>query len=155
MGAHVPFNSEELNFLNNFYTRFQLGTEPYPQRYPEGLHRFTMRGCGWDKTTLASLRESLGDGFRDEADLLDYCQAHSDKYLNQTPAEFYAEIDAVMGELGISTEVIARHLNVKVHEQQTRSLDGSGPFVDDLNLPLRPIYQALRERGYNKKELWG
>ena len=155
MGAHVPFNQEELVFLNNFYTRFQLGTEPHPQKYPEGLHRFTMKACGWEKTKRASLKESVGSGFHDEVDLLDYYQAHSDKYLDQTPAEFYVEVDTVMTELGISAEEIARYLNIKVHEQQTRPPGRSGPFVDDLNLPLRPIYQALRERGYNKKDLWG
>jgi hypothetical protein len=96
----------------------------------------------------------VGRSFVDEADLLDYCSAHSDKYLDQTPAQFYAEIETVMVDLGISVDEITTYLNVKVHDEKTRDFGGTGMIEDTLNLPLRPIYQALRERGYNKKDLW-
>lgn len=153
MGVHITFDPDELNFLNNFFTRFPLGIEPYLHKYPEGLYRYTMSGIAWKKTKRVSLKELVGEVFRDEADLLDHCEAYSDKYLDQTPAEFCAEINLVMNELGISVQEITRYLNIKVHEQKI-GLPEDTPFVDDLNLPLRPIYQALRERGYNKKDLW-
>lgn len=154
MGAHVPFDPQELRFLNNFYTRFPYGTAPHPNMYPNGLHRFTSERIPLSMTKRQDLEE-IRSTFPTEVAFQDFCSKYSDRYLDQTATEFYTEIDDVMDELGISMSTVTYHLNVELYKwhNQSQSEKNVDTAADSINSPLRPIYQALRERGYNWKDL--
>lgn len=145
MGQYVPFDQSELSLLNNFFCHFPVGNEPYKNPRPQGMYR-TAHAKNWNKMTRELLAEQpIEDVQRD------YLQK-SDKFLDQSAAEFYAEIDRTVMELGVSMDVISKAINIYHHNQCGEIGEESGRHMDDL---LRPIYRALRQKGYNKPELWG
>lgn len=155
MGAYVPYDPETEVFLNNFFTRFPLNDG---SDFSNGIYRTCLADC-WDVPIRTKLR-SVYLEVKFSGSLEDYCAKHSDKYLAQTPREFFAELDSTVVEVGLSLEAIA----AKIHSYQAASKHlFESPEArrlveqasEELNSYLTPVYVALREKGYNRKELRG
>lgn len=147
MGQYVPFDSAELSLLNNFFCHFPIGNDPYPNRKPNGFYR-TAHGEHWNTKILELVR---GFPFQSKDSLHRYCEGKSDKYLAGTFAEFYAEVDRTVEELGMFMVVVSRTINVYEHNQREAGPEGAR-HLDEF---LAPIYVALRNKGYNKADLCG
>ena len=147
MGQYVPFTQNELLFLNNFFCHFPIGNDPYPNRYPNGMYRTAHEG-DWNMKMLEIVQKFP---FQSEDTRCRYCESKSDKYLGQTPAEFYTEVDRTVEELGMSVSVVSRTINAYHHNQRDVGKEGA-KHLDEF---LAPIYAALRNNGYNKADLWG
>jgi hypothetical protein len=151
MGAYVPYNPEVEKFLNNFYTRFPSGTGPFPY----GLARFVLNDC-WNKTNQERLREIYSHS---EEEFQDHCSRVSDRYLAETPEQFFAELDKTVLEVGLSFDQIKER--IKTYSAAGDSIGGDDRtnirqhHMNILNDYLIPVYKALRLKGYNIKELWG
>ncbi len=144
MGAYVPYDESQEGFLNNFHERFPLGESLMPK---EGLARFVIhRENSWDiinRTRFGNIfkkNKSLGD-------VHEFCFRFSDKFLDQTPREFFTEVDKTALECRLSVESITERIVL------ARGTDLQTYLARDDY--LRPVYIALRMKGYNKKELWG
>ena len=131
MGKYVPYELTKENFLNNFHTRFP---SERLQAHPEGLSRSVAKAY-WNETYRNVLRDMLG-----QVDFTKYCTRRSDLYLDQTPGQFFEEVDRTVFEVGLSLGNIAKKINNGVDEE--------------LHDYIRPVYVALREKGYNQAELW-
>ena len=145
MGQYIPFDQSELSLLNNFFCHFPIGNDPYKNPRPQGMYR-TASAKNWNRTT----REFLAEQPAEEVQR-DYF-GKSDKYLDQSVAEFYAEVDRTVEELGISMFVISKKINKYLYTQRGEEGEERGKRVDEL---LGPIYAALRNKGYNRPELYG
>jgi hypothetical protein len=138
MAEHVPFDEEELLFLNNCWCHFILGEKA---TIPQGPYR-THHEDDWDIPMCTSIRCF-------EQDIIDYYhQECSDKKLGQTPAEFYAELDKTIVEVGLSVDLVAETISAYLVERKTNHSAKIEPF-------LAPIYKAFRLKGYNRLDLWG
>ncbi|MDO8593806.1 MAG: hypothetical protein Q7R59_02835 [bacterium] len=102
----------------------------------------------WNTKMLEIMQEFP---FQSEDTRRRYCESKSDKYLGQTPAEFYAEVDRTVGELQMSMSVVSRTINAYFHNQREAGHEGS----KRIDIFLSPLYAALRNKGYNKSDLWG
>lgn len=147
MGKYVPLEAEELRFLNNFFCHFPIGNDPYPNCKPKGFYRTAHEGH-WNTKILELVREFP---FQSKDSLHRYCEGKSDKYLDGTFAEFYAEVDRTVEELGMPMAIVSRTVNAYEHNQREGSPEGTRR-LDEF---LAPIYAALRIKGYNKDDLWG
>jgi len=151
MGQYIPFDSAELPFLNNFFAHFPVGNDPYPAAIPEGLYRMTGHLASfWGKT----YKESMIESGLSESELQDYYSDRSDKRLNQTPEQFYAEVDRTVQELGMDMTLIQKTINIFLHDSRVESCENSLELSKILDEFLAPVYVALRNRGYNKADLW-
>jgi hypothetical protein len=152
MGQYVPYDESESKFLNNFFCHFCIGDEPYKINLPaEGHYRGLLTDC-WNRTQFEHCKES--GIFNDDEDLQRYCENKSDKRLNQTPAEFYAEVDQTIIEVGMTIELVAQTINAYLHERRGKIGDMACEIQNKLESFLLPIYIALRKKGYNKADLW-
>ena len=131
MGQHVPYDPAKETFLNNFHVRFPSDRLP---AHLEGLSRGTARNY-WNETYRSVLQIML-----EKVDFAKYCAVRSDLYLDQTPEQFFEVVDRTVLEVGLSLESIAEKINIGVDKE--------------LHDYLRPIYVALRQKGYNQAELW-
>lgn len=147
MGQHVPFDPKAEAFNNNFFQHFPIGNDPHPSRLPEGMYRMAAKGH-WEVCNRVYIKEEWPQYY--EAD----CQEYSELYLEQTPAVFYVVIDQIVRELGLSMDEVSRTINRLRHIQEGRGPDATKSMFD-LSDYLQPIYIALRNKGYNKPELWG
>jgi hypothetical protein len=154
MGQHVPYNPEDEAFINNFFCRFPYGEG---SAYPEGTTRFSY-AKHWDDVIRQSIRNSL-ERISSKVDFIDYCATRSDLYLDQTPRQFFAELDRTVVELGLSVEAITA--KIRTFHSASKSLfnsDDSRRVANnasrEMNEYLKPVYIALRRKGYNKADLW-
>lgn len=155
MGIYVPYNPKNEEFLNNFYTRFPVGEGSSP----EGLYRMLVARY-LDQTNRIYFQSQIKTSFKDQKDMDDYCSKYSDLYLDQTPKQFIATLDETVVELGLSIEQIIQ--NNQRSNEASKDLFVNDEFRAICILAstnrdnyLRPVYAALRGKGYNKKELWG
>ncbi len=145
MGQHIPLNDEDLGFLNNFFCHFRFGES---QVMPDGLYR-TVRASYWhivQREYMKSEAKMYG------GNLAEYFSSRSDKALDQTPAEFYNEVDRTTIEVGCNVEVIMEMILDFQKPNNTR--EQTFEKFDALEKYIRPIYTALRQKGYNRSDLW-
>lgn len=158
MGQHVPFNDEELAFLNNFFCHFRWGDTPYEMAFPEGLYRANLHDV-WDKTFLENATEFFTK--HSPPDFLDkslerLITERSDLILSQTPQQFFAVVEETIREVGLTAEEVARTINTYLHEREKIPIpdfEQSFVFHHRLDDFLAPIYLALRKKGYNRVDL--
>jgi hypothetical protein len=143
MGAHVPYDPDTEMFLNNFYTRFPSGIGTYPQ----GLDRATWES-DWHKTHREVFRS--WDTFTSVEDFDDFCSRLSDRYLDETPEQFFAELDRTVIEVGLSPDIIMEKIQASKNDHLSSREESL-----DRDEYLKPVYIAMRNKGYNKKELFG
>lgn len=115
--------------LNNFFFYF-----PGPNGYREGL-----QSRGQWKTPF---REFISPDLR------------SDKRLDQTPEQFYTEIDATVAEIGMELEDVSAFLCRFFAEGGTSNDEDDARF-EELWKTLSPIYVALRKKGYTSQDVTG
>ncbi len=162
MGKYVPYEETEVLSghgvpdLNNFLSHFRFLEKPKEtsvcdEYFPDGMYRVFAKD-EWDVTYRAQINEILRGASTESFD--EYCAGRSDKCLNQTPRQFYAEFDGVVERLGISPDVIAKKINAYLMQRRSIPREESLRLNAKLNIFLLPIYIALREVGYNKKDLW-
>jgi len=155
MNGYEPFTDEEIaplpgetvfrrymRVLNNFHMHFPAGNSPHNYEdepiFSEGYYRFMANEAGWDST----FRE-LGYNPRFQ----------SEKRLNQTPKQFYEEVDRTVEELGMSMTSVSEAVNLMLSRRHLGIEAGS---IADIVWPaLYPIYVALRKKGYSKEDLRG
>jgi hypothetical protein len=163
VGKHVPYKASELSlnqgvlFLNNFFCHFSLLNSPEEtlvceEFYPDGLYRMLQKDR-WDVLSRISIKNFLLKHLSHVA-LDECCADRSDKRLDQTPRQFYAEVDGVVESLGISAEEIAKRINAVLMQRHDVSIEELRRLTAELDTFLLPIYIALREAGYNKADLW-
>ena len=148
MGQYVPYDPSEIpgGSLNNFFCHFPANG-PYERTMPEGYYRSLLKdGGAWD----VSLRE-----FLEEDSIYEVTHDRSEKRLDQIPAEFYAEIDRMIVEVGLTVEAVARVINIYLHHRDLVSREVSLQMNTALDAFLLPIYIALRNKGYSRQDLWG
>lgn len=143
MAKHVPFSEEEA-FINNFHSHF-----PWPTNasYPQGIRRHLRRLDGYWERTGREYVERMRNVLTEEEDFAEYLGEHSDRYLKKTAAQFYEELDSLIVELGLSMESIVEKIEVSKDSQNLKDAQERDSY-------LFPLYKALRQRGYNKFELW-
>lgn len=142
MAKHVPLSGKE-DFINNFHNHFPWPTNAH---YPEGIERHLRIMDGWDKTGREYI-ERIRNSLTEEEDFAEYLGEFSDRYLTKTASQFYEEIDGIVVELGLSQEVIQEKIEVSKQSNQLQ-------VTQERDKYLLPIYKVLRQRGYNKFELW-
>lgn len=145
MGQYTPLNDEDGGMLNNFFCHFCFDKK---HLMPDGFYR-TISAKHWN-TTFRDYMKGQIDHFVDK--LEGYFSSRSDKILDQTPAEFYAEVDRATIEVGCDATVIAEMICDFKDKSNTRE-----QAIDKYTLLdsyIRPIYMALRKEGYNKVDLW-
>lgn len=113
--------------LNNFFFYFL-----------EGGYRSRLKESGKWK---CSFREFTSPNLR------------SDKKLDQTPEQFYTEIDTTVVEIGMKLDDVSFFL-YRFFE------DGGTSLTDDVHFEelwkvLSPIYIALRKKGYTSQDITG
>lgn len=147
MGTHVPYDASTEQFLNNFYTRFPLSVEN------QGLARMVAVNH-WNQVH----REVYRGYCRDGQDFQDFCAKYSDRFLDETPAQFFAELDRTVAEVGLSLEEVSKKIRAleavfellfESEEKRAEAERVSQELIDYLT----PVYIALRAKGYNSKEL--
>ncbi|MDO8593723.1 MAG: hypothetical protein Q7R59_02415 [bacterium] len=99
-------------------------------------------------------RDSSGESGLSERELKDYFADRSEKRLDQTQEQFYAEVDKVVQELEMDMVLIQKTINVYIHD---REYEDKNPreLIKVLDKFLAPIYVALRKKGYNSQDLVG
>ncbi len=154
--------------LNNFFARFVIGNKPYRcVGDPRGYR--SMEADYWNE-----VRRYNGEGIYGDGD--EYGHLHTDKYRNQTPRQFYGEIDDLIVQHGLTVEKVAEIINdayfgSKIKYSSTwrgslhRRLEKWFPFYRDwvekrreakwklMFETLLPIYIELRQRGYSTYDL--
>jgi uncharacterized protein YeaO (DUF488 family) len=149
MGTHVPYDASTEQFLNNFYTRFPLSVEN------QGLARMVAVNH-WNQVHREVYRRYCDD----EQDFQDFCAKYSDRFLDETPSQFFAELDRTVVETGLSLEAVTEKVNAfqvafkHLFESEEKRAEAHR-VSKELNDYLTPVYIALRAKGYNRKELWG
>lgn len=161
MGAHVPYDSKEEVYLNNFFTRFPFGEG---EVYPEGTYR-TQGRIHRGETYREFLRKERGEMNQTADQLEGYYSLRSNKYLDQTPEQFITELDSTVAEVGLSLKSIEAKIQAYFRanmdlfmankdlwkNQESRML--SQKAILDLNEYLMPVYISLRKKGYNYTDL--
>ncbi len=151
VGQYVPFDESELQFLNNFLGHFAIGNDPHPSHSPDGFSRTNFHSLGlWNE----SYRDSLVNLGLSESQIRDGYSDRSDKRLNQTHEQFYAEIDRTTQELGMDLALVQRTINIYLYESRRKDCVVPRELSRSLDQFLAPIYKALRLKGYNKSDLW-
>jgi hypothetical protein len=157
MGKYVPYEASELpliqkvQFLNCFFRHFRFMERP--KGTPASIFL-----DGWSRMQhqdqwSVSRRTGISNYPFSYPSLAEYCDRLSRKYLDQTPAEFYEETDAVVEKLGISPEDVVKRINAFLSEGDV-SEEESWRLIVERDTFLLPIYIALREAGYNKEDLY-
>jgi hypothetical protein len=142
MSQYIPVSEKDTcTFLNNFFCHFNC---PGHELFPEGLYRTTSKNF-WN-TTFNNYAGRLG---QDES----YDELGSEKKINQTPSQFYSEIDEVTNLLQVDTKKVT-HLILEMQQFQNigNNIDAEKVY-EGLDKHLRPIYLELRNRGYNPEDL--
>lgn len=153
MGQYIPFSPSELQpiNLNNFFAHFTVGIDPYPSSMPEGFSRTNFRNLEcWDKSYKDAL---VFLGLSESATVLSEHSDRSDKRLNQTQEQFYAEIDMTMGKLGMEMTIVQKRINAYVHDTRCEDCKNPRELSRNLDSFLSPVYVALRKKGYNPSDL--
>ncbi len=147
MAKERPSQEETIN-LNNFHARL-----------PGGYERVTQNAD--------DVRESLRDVL---SRLKAKTQGHSDRRLNKTAQEFFADIDRACAELGLRVEELQeenrrraellRQFISEVRLWRQRGMRESEPddtaaaaANDAFQAKIRPIYEKLLEWGYTHQDL--
>lgn len=149
MANHVPFSIDECGnppFLNNFFCNFPWGNIPYETVYPGGLYRESLAEH-MDETYRNFCKDSCANHVDDEV--------RSNRKLEQSFREFFEEVDSAVVEAGLLLEDVSRVINIYLHERRSVAQDVAIQMCQKLDSFLFPIYKILRERGYNKQDLWG
>lgn len=146
MGQYVPYDPLELHygyngFLNNFFLRFFIGDVPY-SRDPEIIEGNFRRAARWlgDRTFGAGQERN---------------EERSDKLYDQTGLQLIEEIDQTIRELGYTVEMVGMVINTYLHVREHASNEAYWKMTKIIDTFLLPIYIALRNKGYNKQDLWG
>jgi hypothetical protein len=158
MGKYVPYEASELpliqkvQFLNCFFRHFRFMERP--KGTPASIFL-----DGWSRMQhqdqwSVSRRTGISNYPFSYPSLAECCADRSDKRLDQTPRQFYAEVDGVVESLGISAEEIAKRINAVLMQRHDVSIEELRRLTAELDTFLLPIYIALREAGYNKADLW-
>lgn len=148
MADYVPFSIDECAsppFLNNFFCHFPFGKTPYETTYPEGFYRGIL---------AEHMHETPGEFTKDAYEYGTYDDERSDKKLNQTYAMFWEEVDSAVVEVGLSLEDVSRVINIYLHGRNVVDRNVAVQMHKAVDSFLFPIYENLRERGYNKQDLW-
>lgn len=151
MGQHVPFDSKELHSLNSFLHQFIRGSVPYDTVQPGGLYRDALHPW-WGTKEIAFLKEAARFS---GAQLRMYCERKSERRLQQTHAEFFAEIDRTIIEVGLTVEEVAEKINIYLYFQYQVNRATAHVLNEKLDEFLAPVYIALRNKGYNRADLMG
>ncbi len=159
MAEHVPFIESSIEGLNNFLCHFSLDGN---EHYPDGMYREKKKKF-WDKSFLEMLEnfyevQAVHGSHTSQKKFEEILSRYSDRYLHKTSSDFYAEIDRTLVGLGFTVEGVAKKLNTFYIAQKKRGrepLDESLRRAIDIREYLRPIYNALRQSGYNPNDLVG
>ncbi len=148
MGTYVPYDATKEQSLNNFYLSFPYSAEG------QGLVRVAS-AVFWDIT----FREVYRGMCRSEQEFQQCCSEYSNKHLNQTPGQFFAELDSTVIEVGHNLGCIAEKIRAygEVSEhclESDETLTMARKLSKELEDYLTPVYVALRLKGYNRKELY-
>lgn len=151
MSMYIPFRKEEVAFLGNFFYHFRFGDE---SGCPEGIWRTCVTDV-WN-TTHREIYEGRACLFKDH--FSEVFGKLSDKYLNQTPSDFYGEVDSTIIELGLDSSVISKKIKnfvaipskLKPKNALELSTHTEARALTDY---LVIIYIALRKKGYNPFDL--
>lgn len=138
MAKYVPYENEERPSLNNFFLHFPRYSPGSRQIVPNSYR--DLAKIRW-RTSYHDFLE------REDPELLQELN-WSDLFFGQTGEEFYVSVDAVLAELGITHQAIADVIERAESSPNKRDLE----MIDSF---LRPVYIALRLRGYNSGELVG
>ena len=171
----IPFSHEEIarrddesyywafvRLFNNFFNLFPLGEKPYPSNEsPQGAKR-GLEAKNWDV-----VRKNNGIGVFGDND--EHANWYTDKYRNQTPHQFYNEVDQIICECGFTVEKVAEIVNDAYLRCERplwkRKLENRIPPYKRLMQRTRekkwklmfetllPVYVELRHRGYSHYEL--
>ncbi len=128
----VEFTQESLGFLNNFYMNF-----PVPPEYKPYYYRVITERIG-----------VMNRKFRDWA--ADAIAGHSEIYINQTGAEFFAALDRVVYEIAPDYDDLYRKAVEKIGQENER-----WTVPKELRAIYVEVYKKMRSLGYAHKELCG
>jgi len=130
---------QKISALNNFYCHFPIATTTAKGQPFLGLYRQLIEESNrWDITYRAAYAAPS--------------TSKSNKRLNQTPRQFYDEIDAVVLMLGISMKDLSETIYNAVLVKP-RPSDPNDPKWKRMWELLFPIYVELRKRGYSPLDL--
>jgi len=130
------YSHAHMRVLNNFFMRFPVGNDPHNTDGDEGLHRRNSKP-DWNVPSIVTYPD----------------QGYSEKKGSQTPAEFFAEVDRTVAELGIEIAEISRRINRWIYEGK-KSDEARERLSKEMWDILIPVYIALRKKGYSRKDLW-
>ena len=145
--------AQETTHMNNFPSHLFVGSYRRPDftKEPEEIDL---------KLQQASLLENFDtphgkvvfSGYQDwpQGYSLTSDPRYSQKYLSRTKTEFYAEVDTIMTQTGVTHEQVRTLFEKMLQEENP---DQSRKFEEELKRLIAPVYSALRRGGYTRFEL--
>lgn len=125
--------------LNNFFCHFPVSCE-------RGISgKLVVTDDGHYRNQITELDEwDVREIYFSQADTE---KIHSQRFLEQTPRQFYAELDLVIATLGIDIEKLCQTVAQYSYEKKTEQSS------EEIWTLLLPIFIAMRKLGYSKAEL--